>query len=259
MPCEPAAATSPIDRTTRPTTRRPILATPSAGQQADDDEAEAEQARQPADDEQAGRRPPLDRERRQTGGRRVEAGRRGSGVGRIGGGLVGRCGRPRPRSEPAPGVVNAPAADPARTRAGSRPGGRNRSIARSAWSSRPGGPWCGSPTAPGWPAAAMPDAIRPVASRVGGRLPRLAATTGRRSKSLPHQAHSDQSRPTSRLQFGQTRLSRVRQVGQMIHSSSIRRSQVGQWWIASTSASRASSARLRSQTSPIFSCGRTIL
>ena len=102
-------------------------------------------------------------------------------------------------------------------------------------------------------------AMRPVASRrvVGDSM--AAAGISRRSKSLPHQAHSDQSMPTSRLQFGQTRFSRVRQVGQMIHSSLMRRSQPGQWWIASTSARSASSARFRSQTSPIFSCGRTIL
>ena len=87
----------------------------------------------------------------------------------------------------------------------------------------------------------------------------MAVDGSRRSKSLPHHAHSDQSRPTSRLQFGQTRFSRVRQVGQMIHSSLTRRSQVGQWWIDSTSARRASSAKLRSHTSPIFSCGRMIL
>ena len=110
-------------------------------------------------------------------------------------------------------------------------------------------------------AAAVLDAeIRSVASRPRGKAS-TAAAAGRslRSKSLPHQAHSDQSIPTSRLQFGQTRLRRVRQFGQMIHSSSIRYSQVGQWWIDSTSASKASSARFRSQTSPIFSCGRTIL
>ena len=95
--------------------------------------------------------------------------------------------------------------------------------------------------------------------RAAARSMAAAAGTSRRSKSLPHQAHSDQSIPTSRLQFGQTRLRRVRQFGQMIHSSSIRRSQVGQWWIDSTSARSASSARFRSQTSPIFSCGRTIL
>ena len=101
------------------------------------------------------------------------------------------------------------------------------------------------------PVGSMPDG--------SGSMVAVAAAISRRSKSLPHQAHSDQSMPTSRLQFGQTRLSRVRQFGQMIHSSSIRRSQVGQWWIDSTSARRASSARFRSQTSPIFSCGRTIL
>ena len=108
--------------------------------------------------------------------------------------------------------------------------------------------------------AARRAAIRPVASRSGGSasIARRPATS-RRSKSLPHQAHSDQSMPTRRLQFGQTRFSRVRQFGQMIHSSSIRRSQPGQWWIDSTSARRASSARFRSQTSPIFSCGRMIL
>ena len=72
------------------------------------------------------------------------------------------------------------------------------------------------------------------------------AGASRRSKSRPHHAHRDQPRPTSRLQFGHTRLSRVRQVGQMIHSSSIRREQVGQALTASTSASRASSASVRS-------------
>ena len=67
-----------------------------------------------------------------------------------------------------------------------------------------------------------------------------------RSNSRPHQAHSDQSSPTRRVQFGQTRFSRVRQVGQMIQAPSTRRSQVGQCGIASISASIASSARLRS-------------
>ena len=95
---------------------------------------------------------------------------------------------------------------------------------------------------PGWPAAdgraagavavvgeAPPGAaIRPVTSRACGSASMAAAGTSRRSKSLPHQAHSDQSIPTSRLQFGQTRFSRVRQDGQMIHSSSIRRSHDGQ-------------------------------
>ena len=107
-------------------------------------------------------------------------------------------------------------------------------------------------------AGAAGASIRPVGSEPRGRAP-MAAGASRRSKSLPHQAHSDQSMPTSRLQFGQTRFRRVRQLGQMIHSSSIRRSQPGQWWIDSTSARSASSARFRSQTSPIFSCGRTIL
>src|SRR3712207_8623195 len=47
-----------------------------------------------------------------------------------------------------------------------------------------------------------------------------------RSKSLPHHAHSDQSSSTSRLQLGQTRRSRLRQLGQMIHSAWTRRWQV---------------------------------
>ena len=50
----------------------------------------------------------------------------------------------------------------------------------------------------------------------------------------------------SRPQFAHTRLSRVRQVGQMIHSSLTRREHDGQVLIVSTSARRASSARLRS-------------
>ncbi len=102
--------------------------------------------------------------------------------------------------------------------------------------------------------------MRPVGSRPDGSGSIFAAAaTSRRSKSLPHHAHSDQSRPTNREQLGQTRFRRVRQDGQMIHSSLTRRSQVGQGRLASTSASRAYSARFRSHTSPIFSCGRTIL
>ena len=103
-------------------------------------------------------------------------------------------------------------------------------------------------------------AIRPVGSFPAGSgwiIP--AGTTSRRSKSLPHHAHRDQSSPTSREQLGQTRLRRVLHDGQMIHSASTRRSQVGQCGTDSTSLSNASSARFRSQTSPIFSCGRMIL
>ena len=50
----------------------------------------------------------------------------------------------------------------------------------------------------------------------------LAAIWSWRSNSRPHHAHSDQSSPTRRVQLGQTRFRRVRQLGQMIHSSSTR-------------------------------------
>ena len=154
------------------------------------------------------------------------------------------------------GKLNARAADPARAPgSGSRPNEPGSGSARIA-----SGSMAAQPARSPW-SARQSRSRRSVRSPRGrcGSASMAAAGTSRRSKSLPHQAHSDQSIPTSRLQLGQTRLSRVRQDGQMIHSSSIRRSHDGQWWIDSTSASRASSARLRSQTSPIFSCGRTIL
>ena len=70
MPCEPAPATRPIDRSDQPDDeqhdRRGVR---PPDRSADDDDAEAEERRQPADDEQAGRRAALDRERARLPGR----------------------------------------------------------------------------------------------------------------------------------------------------------------------------------------------
>ena len=115
---------------------------------------------------------------------------------------------------PGPMGVNAPGADPApvagRGPADARDGRRGQR--------RRGPPAADRPRRP-----APVQAIRPAGVTAAGSASMDgAAATSRRSKSLPHQAHSDQSIPTRRLQFGQTRFSRVRQDGQMIHSSSIR-------------------------------------
>jgi len=101
---------------------------------------------------------------------------------------------------------------------------------------------------PGSGSAASPEAETETAAAAGSR----------RSKSIPHQAQIDQSSPTSLVQFGQTRFRRVRQVGQTIHSSLIRRRQPGQFFTVSISDSMASWASVRSYTSSLFSCGRTI-
>ena len=145
---------------------------------ADDDDAQAEEGGQPADDEERWRRPALDRERARAGPR-----------------CRCRC----------------------RLRFGSRPVGRGQ---RSGSGSCAGAFRLPLPAASGvrtdgriCAGAEALAAIRPLASRrlVAGSS--TAAAISRRSKSLPHHAHSDQSIPTRRLQFGQTRFSRVRQWG----------------------------------------------
>ena len=109
------------------------------------------------------------------------------------------------------------------------------------------------------PTAGLLFLIVPPAGPAGGACPMTSgfgtssalsvtdrSAVTRRSKSLPHQAHKVQSRPTSRSQLGQTRFSRVRHHGQMIQSSFTRRSQPRQVLTASTLPRSASSARFRS-------------
>ena len=254
MPCEPAAQISPIARRARPAMSIAIVAAPPPDRAPMTTSASPEIVPSHPTTKSAGAARPsmvkVEAPGRVGPGVPVgSAGETGSGTwaGTSGAARSGATGSWRsgpPGSEP--GGINA---------RGSGPGREPSAPWRSCPSARAGP--TGGPARRRWPCS---QGTRAVASRrlvVGSRT--AAAATSRRSKSLPHQAHSDQSIPTRRLQLGQTRLSRVRQLGQMIHSSLIVRSQPGQWWIDSTSASSASSARFRSQTSPIFSCGRMIL
>ena len=200
------SARSPAGRARRAATamrRAPAAATPAT---TSDDHAPMSVASQPTTNS-PGARPALDRERRGPG-------RTGRGTRRIGRSrrpVESRSlGRRQTLRQRIVRLVNAPGAGPAqrpwRAAAGRRPR-RSLSVGR-----RLGSPDA-RPSDAGW---LLGCAAAPCIA---------AAGTSRRSKSLPHQAHSDQSMPTSRLQFGQTRLSRVRHDGQMIHSSSTRRSQ----------------------------------
>ena len=97
----------------------------------------------------------------------------------------------------------------------------------------------GDAGADAWPPGIVAGAGASAGAGAGVRA-RAATSVAGRSKSLPHHAHRDHSSPTRRLQFGQTRRSRVRQVGQMIHSSLMRRAQV-----ALIGAGRAKEDRIR--------------
>ena len=253
MPCEPAAATSPTDRTSSPSRMRIVAAVPPPARKpttimprptsvASQPTTNSAGRRAALDGEGGGARPlPVDEGGLVGRGRRYE---RAGGSGRRRAVRAERAGsEPLPPSTASPGAasglsipsgpgsvgpsgeLNARAADPALA-----PGSRGRPVAPGSGSGRTGraavGTAAGAVTVVG--DAPPGAAIRPATSRACGSASMAAAGTSRRSKSLPHQAHSDQSIPTSRLQFGQTRFSRVRQDGQMIHSSSIRRSHDGQ-------------------------------
>jgi hypothetical protein len=194
--CEPAAETSPSESSAIPTTNRTNLAAPAPVWRLTKSTPATDERREPAEDEQRRRGSAFDREG-------AGAGRSAGGGG--GGGESNGAAADAGAGSPS-GGINAPAARPGRRFGCCYPGGRAGSRAVT---------------------AGLRGAMRPVGR---GRRQRLqgGGAGSRRSKSLPHHAHSDQSRPTSRLQFGQTRFSRVRHVGQMIHSSLTRRSQVGQ-------------------------------
>ena len=220
---------------------------------------------QPADDEQRRRGATLDGERAgpEPGRRRagIRRRRRLIGLGRVGIGRVGVTGQGPSRP------ADRPLAGPRRT-AGPRRSTLRQRILRGAGT----GPVAGRVDDRPPVGNVVGIALEPERRRRAGRLARGGDGRHRAARQAPTRPAPHDVRSPCRTRRTATSPSRpgaaVRadavQAGPaggaddpLVVDRGARRS--GQWWIDSTSARSASSARLRSQTSPIFSCGRTIL